>query len=130
MSIAYLADISLTELTPIFAIFTGMLLGFYGITKFILIQANSDRKDDRAERQKLVAAINDMALSNRDIAVSVDKQARATEAAAEEAEKRNGHLAEISTQGRDTILTAINTIGEQHVKHQVVDSQEIKKEEK
>jgi hypothetical protein len=90
-----------------------MLTAFYALIRFILKQAEKDRDADRDERKALVAAIQDMADSNRAIA---EEQRKGNQ----EAERRNGHLAEITIQSRDQVLGAIGYIKEQHVEHQTV----------
>lgn len=107
------AAISPGELVPIFGVLAAMLTAFYALIRFILKQAEKDREADRNERKALVSAIKDMADSNRDIAEATERQAQ-------EAEKRNGHLAEITVQSRDQVLGAISNIKEQKVEHQTV----------
>jgi len=57
--------------------------------------------------------------------------ARATTKAAEEAEKRNGHLAELAIENKEATLKAISlvqgNVKSQHVDTQVVDRQTIKR---
>ena len=107
------AAISPAELVPIFGVLAAMLTAFYALIRFILKQAEKDRDADRDERKELVSAIKDMADSNRAIA---DEQRKGNQ----EAEKRNGHLAEITIQSRDQVLGAIGYIKEQKVEHQTV----------
>jgi hypothetical protein len=113
----YFAAISPTELVPIFGILAAMLTAFYALVRFILKQAEKDRDADRTERKSLVKAIDDMASSNREIA-------EATRIGNKEAKERNGHLAEITIQSRDQVLSAIGYIKEQKVEHQTVVSQD------
>lgn len=113
----YFAAISPGELVPIFGVLTAMLTAFYALVKFMLSQAEKDRNADREERQSLAQAIQDMASSNREIA-------EATRIGNQEAKERNGHLAEITIQSRDQVLSAIGYIKEQKVEHQTVVSQD------
>lgn len=112
--VEYLASLTATELAPILTILAGMLLGFYKLMQYILEQHAKTQESDRNERIELSHAINRMA--------------KASEKAAEEAEKRNGHLAELTIEARADVLTAINHIRKQEVKEQVVQHQTIEKE--
>lgn len=120
-----LAQISPTELAPILAIIAGMLVGFYGIAKFLMLQAEKDREADRAERRELSSAISDMAESNRTIADEMrDGNIKA--------EIRNGHLGEQNVQitqlvldAKDETINAIQEIKEQHVINQVVENEQV-----
>jgi len=119
------ADISLTELSPILAIFSGMLVGFYGITRFLMTQAEKDREADRVERRELSSAISDMAESNRTIADEMRDGNR-------KAEIRNGHLGdqnvkitELVIQAKEDTIKAVSEIAEQHVVQQVVENEQV-----
>lgn len=109
----HFASLTLTELSPILGIFAGMLLGFYALVKFMLSQASKSSEADRSERQELSKAIEGMAEGMRAVASSNKR-------IADESEKRNGHLAEITVQSRDQVLNAIGHIKKQHVEHQHV----------
>ena len=120
-----LAQISPTELAPILVILAGMLAGFYGIQKSMLAQASKDRDNDREERQALIKALDDMALSNRSIADET-KQGNL------EAKQRNGHLAEqnvqiteLVIQAKTDTIQAIREIKEQHVVNQTIEHETI-----
>lgn len=121
----YFASLTLTELGPILGIFAGMLLGFYGLVKYMLgnqekinEQHLKTQELDREERKKLTKAFN--------------RVAEATEKSAKEAEQRNGHLAGISVENKNQILTAISglTIDKQTVHHQTVEHETIINKEK
>lgn len=130
----YFADISLTELTPILVIMAGMLTGFYGIAKLMLVQATKDREADRAERIRLATAIEKMAdpvvNGNERIANGIEKQAN-------ESAERNGHLGElILAQGEQTqkiadiaVKKIVASVGVQHVDKQEVAHQHIESKE-
>lgn len=131
----YLASLTLPELVPIFSLFAGMLVGFYALAKVMLKQASKDRDDDRDERKLFVAAIDNLAKSTDKNVEAHKKVADAVTKQAQEAEKRNGHLAELQLQGQETmkliadqatskIITAVQNVKEQNVEHQVVKSQE------
>jgi len=45
----YFVETTLPEFAGVLTIIAGMLLGFYGVIKFILNQAIQDRHDDRKE---------------------------------------------------------------------------------
>lgn len=126
----YLAVTTLPELAGVLTIIAGMLLGFYGVIKFILNQAIQDRHDDRKERLHLVDSLEKVASSNQEIA-------NATKQAAKEAKERNGHLADLIVQSKEEIKTvaqknydAIQNVKSQHVDKQVVDQQVIKEDKK
>lgn len=115
-----LASITLPELAPILTIFVGMLGGFYVLVKFILTLSEKTAEADRKERQELSKAIANMAKGMENVAIS-------NERIANESEKRNGHLAEISVQNKDQILDAIKglTIEKQTVHKQVVEHEQV-----
>lgn len=129
VGIQTIAEISLTELSPILAIFAGMLVGFYGITRFIMTQAEKDREADRVERRELSSAISDMAESNRTIADEMRDGNR-------KAEIRNGHLGdqnvkitELVIQAKEDTIKAVSEITEQHVVQQVVENEQVMNKE-
>lgn len=104
---------------------------FLAIAKIMLNQSTKDREqalkermDDRKERLLFVDAIKDLSKSGV-------RQAEATEKAAREAEKRNGHLAEISMENKNQIIDSINglTINKQTVHHQTVEHETVKNKE-
>ena len=116
----YLAAISPAELIPIFGVLAGMLVAFYALVKFMLNQAENGRAADREERQELAKAFMQVAESNREIAAE-------TRNGNQEAEKRNGHLAELSLQSQELLRTigdrnynAIIEVREQYVGHQTI----------
>jgi len=114
----YFASIDLVEFVPILSIIAGMLVGFYGIAKLMLLQATKDREADRVERKEFVKAIKDMADSNREIAQETKKGNK-------EAKERNGHLAELTIQSKNETLEALKTIKNQHVENQVVHNETV-----
>lgn len=114
------ASLTLVELAPIFAIFSGMLVGFYGLVKYLLsaqekmnAQHSTTQELDREERKELAKSFN--------------RVAEATERGAREAEMRNGHLAEISMTNKEQIIEAIHglTIDKQTVHHQTVEHERV-----
>jgi len=114
----HFADISLPELSSVLGIFIGMLTGFYALVRFMLSQSATASDADRTERQELSKAIDGMADGMRKVAESNKR-------IADESEKRNGHLAEITVQSRDQVLSAIGNIKEQHVETQVVNNETV-----
>jgi len=80
------------EVSVVLGAFAGMLLGFYGIAKVMLLQASKDRDADRNERKEFIVAVKDMADAS-------GRVADATVRSAEEAEQRNGHLGVLISQG-------------------------------
>ena len=118
------AAITLPELAPILTIFVGMLGGFYVLVRFILTLSEKTQEADRTERQELSKAISLMA-------ENMDKVAISNERIADESEKRNGHLAQISMENKEQIITAIKgltidkqTVHQQTVQHETVISKE------
>jgi len=118
------AAITLPELAPILTIFVGMLGGFYVLVRFILTLSEKTQEADRLERQELSKAIADMADGMQAVAIS-------NERIADESEKRNGHLAEISLENKDQIIKAIKglTINKQTVHQQVVEHEKVMNKE-
>ena len=114
------AAITLPELAPILTIFVGMLGGFYVLVRFILTLSEKTSEADRVERKELSKSISNMAEAMQLVATSNIR-------IADESEKRNGHLAEISVENKDQILGAINnlTIEKQTVHSQVVEEQQV-----
>lgn len=116
----YFASLTLAELAPVLGIFAGMLVGFYALVKYIL---NSQEKinEQHAKTQELDRE------ERKELAKSFNRVAEATERQAREAEKRNGHLADISVENKNQILTAISglTIDRQTVHHQTVEHEKV-----
>lgn len=121
------SSLTLPELAPILAIMAGMLVGFYGLLKFVLNKAEKAGEADRVERQELTKAIAGMASAMQDVATS---NARI----ADESKERNGHLGElIIEQGKQANVladTAIKKViqGVQNVKTQKVVHQTVENE--
>lgn len=91
-----------------------MLAGFYALLRFVLNNAEKTTEADRDERKALSTAISDMAEGMQAVATSNERIAC-------ESEKRNGHLAEISVENKNQILTAIHN---QTVEHEKVINKE------
>lgn len=110
------------DLAAILAVFAGMLAGFFALSKYMLGQSSSDREADRLERKEqnaaFVEALNKVAMTNQAIADATEKGNR-------EAEKRNGHLAELTIQSKQDTLKAIGHLKIQHVDEQFVKDQHI-----
>lgn len=85
--------------------FGGMLVGFYGIAKVMLAQSAKDRDADRQERKELSKAIQDMA-------AATGRVADASAKGAQEAEQRNGHLAELVVQNSKICAEVLDTVKE------------------
>jgi hypothetical protein len=124
----YFAETTLPELAGVLTVIAGMLLGFYGVIKFILNQAIQDRHEDRKERLHLVDSLKQVAKSNQDVAKSNREIASATVRIGKEAEQRNGHIAELVEESKKQIIASVQEVREQHVVHQHVDK--ITKEKK
>lgn len=69
--------------------------------------------------------LNKLAESGEKQAEQMGKVAKATVKAANEAERRNGHLAEITVQQADRVVRHMDHIKNQHVDKQIVDEQEV-----
>lgn len=76
--------------------------------------------------EKLSVSIDRMARSGDNQAERMGEVARATTKAANEAEQRNGHLAEITVQQGDRIEKLVMNVREQHVEHQHVEHETVK----
>ena len=115
-----------SELSQILAVIAGMLVGFYGIFKFMASSAAKDREADRKERKEqnvaFVKALKEVARTNALIATATEKGNR-------EAEKRNGHLAELTIQSKEDTLKAIGHLKTQHVDKQVVKHEHVENKE-
>lgn len=121
----YFASLEPTELAPILGIFVGMLAGFYALVKYLL-NAQEKINEQHLKTQELDRE------ERKELAKSFNRVAEATEKSAREAEKRNGHLADISVENKNQILTAISglTIDKQTVHHQTVEHETILNKEK
>lgn len=119
----YFASTTLPELavvlTTVFTGFGAMLVGFY---KY----ASSREKDFEKSRNIAAQAYEK---SNEKLGHALDRVATASERAAVEAEKRNGHLAELTIEARKDVLAAINHISKQEVREQVVKHQTVNEKE-
>jgi hypothetical protein len=118
-------------ITAIGVIFTGLVTLF--LRNEAVNRRAQEKKDIRDSKQTtaLTAAISRMAKATKD---GQEKVAKAVEKQALEAEKRNGHLAEIAVENKDSnfkqnqdILNAISNLPIQHIGKQIVDKQTIKK---
>lgn len=100
-------------------IFGSITAGFF---KLINDQNKASQKQNEAmQRQNEVHAKIAEGLTG--LTKASERGAKATERAALEAEKRNGHLAEITVQQADRIMTSLEHITEQRVDKQVVNKQ-------
>lgn len=97
-----------------------MLVGFYKLLEFVLNKAEKTANADREERKALAEAIGLMADGMQAVATSNTR-------IADESEKRNGHLAEISVENKDQILTAVAGIGT-IIETQIVKKQTVKEQ--
>lgn len=122
----YFAAVEGSELSQILAIIAGMLVGFYGVFKIMNTSSTKERELERKERKEqnaaFVKALKDVAKSNQEIA-------RATEKGNREAEKRNGHLAELTIQSKNDTLDAIKHLKTQHVDKQIVKHEHVENKE-
>jgi len=128
MPLHIIAQTEITELsvllTAVFGAFGAILIGFY---KY----ANAREKDFARSRDNQTAAFEktiQKLTHSLDANVKAHKEvARATNRAANEAEKRNGHLAELQIEARKDIIKAITSIDKQNVTVQNVEDQHVLK---
>lgn len=141
------ASLTLPELTPIFGLFAGMLVAFYGFMKnqnsqhTAMMDALTKERELAAqqaslERRALITSATADRESERDerrlMRETLDRVAKASERGADEAKERNGHLAELQLQSQeifknlaDRNYKAITNIKEQHVAKQIVDNETV-----
>lgn len=127
----YLAQTELTELSvllaAIFGAFGAILVGFY---KY----ANAREKDFAKSRDNQVDAFNkiiDKLTKSLNANVEAHREvAKQTRRAADEAEKRNGHLADLTIEARTDIIKAIKSLDKQTIAEQQVEHQHVHKVEK
>lgn len=128
--IDYAAQTDLNELAillgAIFTAFGGLLVGFYKYAQarekdFERSRVNQTNAFDRTIA-KLADSIDASTKAHKDVA-------KQTKRAADQAEKRNGHLAELQIEARDDVLKAINSIKTQNVHEQVVKHQTVEEKE-
>lgn len=105
------------------------------IMAFLFLQYITDKDKKQVKRDEMFAA------SLNKLNKSSEKIAQATIKGNQEAEKRNGHLAELQLKSQGIfervadrnrevtmkVLEAVQCIDNQHVKHQTVDEQDVKK---
>jgi argininosuccinate lyase len=131
----YLAALTLPEFGGFLTILGGILVGFYGLLKYVLNQAEKTSAADREERQLFVKAIDNLTSMTGKNVEAHKRVADAVVKQADEAEKRNGHLAELQLQSQQIfksvtsnakteIITAVQNVKEQNVEHQTVKSKE------
>jgi hypothetical protein len=122
------ASLETSELLPILGIFTGMLISFYALVKYLINQAEKANEGSRAERMDDKKAEREERVA---LAEAFNRVATATEKSANEAEARNGHLADISVENKNQILTAISglTIDKQTVHNQFVENEQVNHKE-
>lgn len=121
-----IAQTEITELsvllTAVFGAFGAILIGFY---KY----ANAREKDFAKSRdnqteafdksiEKLAKSLDANVKANKDVATQ-------TRRAADEAEKRNGHLAELTIEARADVIKAIKSLDKQKVTEQEVAHQHV-----
>ena len=115
-------------ITAIGAIFTGLVVLFLKFTSDI-------RKSQEVRDEAFVESLNNLTKSNERIANETSKSGKIHIKGLAEAEKRNGHLAELQIESKASndknslaILKAIANLPTQHVKNQHVDTQTVNEE--
>lgn len=86
------------DISLVLGSFVAMLGGFFAIAKVMLNQASKDRQAERVERDADRQERKELSKAIQDMARAAGRQADATVRSADEAEQRNGHLAELVTQ--------------------------------
>lgn len=99
-----------TLLMAVFGALGTILIGFYRY-------AQSRERD--FEKSRALAA-KEYSKSTKALTTSLNRVARATERAADEAKMRNGHLAELQLQGHQMIQEVIFNVKNQSVEHQTI----------
>lgn len=79
--------------------------------------------------EKLAVSIDRMAESNFEVARQQGEGNQIQKMGFAEAEKRNGHLAEITVQQGDRIANLVTNIKEQRVEHQHIEKEVVEKKE-
>lgn len=126
----YFAQTDITELsvllTAVFGAFGAILLGFY---KY----ANAREKDFAKSRDNQTVAfektIDELSKSLNANVQAHKEVAKQTKRAADEAEKRNGHLAELTIEARTDVIKAIKSLDRQTITEQQVEHQHVHKVE-
>jgi len=115
--------------------YLGNISGIIILASLFLKYISSKDKSQELRDEKFVTAIDTMARTHRDVAISNKEIAKYTKQGNEEAKERNGHLAELQLEGKSAsnanaiaILEAVKEIKTQHVSVQNVDKQTIKEE--
>lgn len=107
------------------AAITALGLIFTGLTGLFLKFVNDNSKSQSIRDEAFSKSLD---LNTK----AMQSVAKATEQSAKEAAERNGHLAELAIENKDSTLTAIAMIKEavanQHVDFQVVDKQTVNNE--
>lgn len=112
-----------TVLGVVFAGFGAMLVGFY---KYANSREKEFEKSRTAQTVAFDKSIEKLGKNLSDNTTAMRAVAEATERSAKEAEKRNGHLAEISVENKNQIIETITQVKKQNVKNQVVEHQTVK----
>lgn len=132
--------IDMADFVPIIgAFFGGLALLAGAFFKYMDIRekaAKEERKEERAKFEKIVTVLTESRDANTKAieknSEAMMEVANATKKAADEAEKRNGHLAELQLASQKMIadnFNAIHNISEQKVQHQTVLNETVKAKE-
>lgn len=135
--VEYFAQTDLSELSvllgAVFTAFGTLLFGFYKYAQAREEDFEKSRKNQVDAFDKtikhLAKSINASTKAHKEVARETKVVAIETKKAAEQAEKRNGHLAELQIEARADIINAINQITTQKVKDQIVEHQHVNEKE-
>ena len=86
------------------------MAGFFAISRTMLNQASKDREADRSERELLARSISHMAKASEKVAIEAALSRKTQEKGFEEAERRNGHLGELVSQGNKMTAQIVATL--------------------
>jgi len=133
----YFAATDVTELSillgAVFAGYSGLLLGFYKYAQAREKDFEKSRNNQTAAFDKTIEKLSRSIDANVQAHKEVARETREMKAihqkGYQEAEKRNGHLAELQIEARGDVLKAIKgikvqNIKEQNVEHQIVENKE------
>lgn len=130
----------MADFVPIIgAFFGGLALLAGAFFKYMDIRekaARAERQEERVEFEKIITVLTESRDANTKATQknteAMMEVANATKKAADEAEKRNGHLAELQLASQKMIadnFAAIHNINEQKVQHQTVMNETVKTKE-
>jgi len=128
---------SLSELSvllvAIFGAFAGILVGFYNYAKARENDFAKSRDNQTSAFNKTIDKLG-IHLDHNTNAIKGLREETITmrkvhEQGYKEAEQRNGHLAELTIEARDSLLKRMSVVDKQNIKNQVVENQTVENKE-